>query len=211
MIYDQLNRVTLWNHFSLSCVYINYCHQTHIFFEDYRAWTCKMTYCENNEGSKSFFFCRSWFSKPFEGVNVEQYPINDLKFFLYVSIIVIGEGVCQKTRPVYKLFNPQETILTLPCQCIIIIVVHWIFHNNIIIWVKVFFRIILMVLLIGRIGCWWFYGTCRGWLLLRYILIDLQNLFNKVVKKFVINFSVNDFLGNLGYQMSRNTTKKVIF
>ena len=90
----ELIHATLGNHLSLYCVNINYCHQKHRFLECSRAWTCKMTACENTEGRKTFFFCRSWFSKPFEGVDVDQYPMNCLKCFLDVLIIRIGGVIC---------------------------------------------------------------------------------------------------------------------
>ena len=73
---------------------------------------------------------------------------------------------------------------------------HCSFQNNIIIRVKVLCRIILMMLLIGIIGYWCFCGTWRGCLLLRNLLTNLQNPFNKWVKSFFINISVNACLGN---------------
>ena len=139
--------------------------------------------------------------------------MNSLQLYLDVFIIVFGGGVCQKTLPGDRLFNLQGTILTLPCKGIVLLVVHWIFHNNIIIWVKVLCIIILMVIFIGRIGRWCFCGTCRGWLPLRDLLTDLQNPFNKVVKIFVISFSVNDFLSNCcrsNFQECNKTVKTVL-
>ena len=59
--------------------------------------------------------------------------MNGLELFLEVFIICIGGGVCQKMRPVDRLFNPQGTILTLPYQGIVLIVVYWNFQDNIII------------------------------------------------------------------------------
>ena len=114
-----------------------------------------------------------------------------LQLFLEVFIIGIGGVVCKKMRPADRLLNPQGKILTLPHQGIVLIDMHWSFHNNIILCVKVLCRIILLVLLIGIIFCWYFCCTFRGCLLLSNLFTDLQNPFNKVVKSFVINFSVN--------------------
>ena len=194
--HDDLIWVTLWKYISLSCVHNKSCRWKHRFLEGSRVWMRKMTSCENTEGRKHFFFCRWWFLKPFEGVYMEESPMNNLQLFIEVFIIGIGGGVCKKTRPTNRLFNTQVTILTLPYQCIVLIVVHWSFHSIIIIWVKVLCIIILMVFLIGIIGCWCFCGTCRRWSLLIGILTNLQKPFNKVVTRFVVNLSVNDCIGN---------------
>ena len=121
--------------------------------------------------------------------------MNGLKLFLEFFNIVIIWGFCHKTFAVDKLFNPQSTILTLSCQGIVIIVVNWSFHHNIIILVKVLCVIILMVLLIRRMGCYCFCRTYIGCSLLINLLMNPQNLCNKVVKSFVIIFIVNDCLG----------------
>ena len=195
-MHDDLLRVTLWDPISLSCVHINSCLRKHRFLEGSSVWTYKMTACNNTEGIKPFFFFRHLFSKPSEGINVEESPMNDLKLFLEVFIIGTEGGVCYKTCPVDSLFNPQGKVLMLPCQGIVLIFVHWSFHYNIIIWVKVFWSIILMVLFIGIIGCWCFCGAFRGCSLLSKLLKNSKDPFNKVVKSVVINFSVNYFLGN---------------
>ena len=59
--------------------------------------------------------------------------MNGLQLFLEVYIVGIGGGVCQITRPVDRMFNPQGKIRMLPFQGIVLIVVHMSFHNNIII------------------------------------------------------------------------------
>ena len=122
---------------------------------------------------QTFLILQALFLETIWGVNVEESPNNGLELFIEVFIIGIGGGVCQKTRPVDRMFNAQVKILSLPCQGIVLIVVHWGFHYNITIWVKVLCSIILMVLLIRMIGRWCFYGTCRGCLNLRYLLTNL--------------------------------------
>ena len=161
-MHDELLCVTPWNNISLSCFHIKTFRRKQIFLEGSRVWTCRMTAYENTEGRKPLLFCRRWFSKPFQGYNVEESTTNGLELFLGFFIIGIGGGVYHKARPVNRLFNTQGKIITLSCQGIILIVVHWSFHDNIIIRVKVLWRIILLVFLIGRIGCRWFCVTYRG-------------------------------------------------
>ena len=148
------------------------------------------------KGSNLSSFSDTDYRNHLVGGDVEESPMSGLYFFLGVFIISIGWGAYQKTCPVHRLFNPQGTILTLPYQGIALIAVHWGFHDNIIISFKFLCSIILMVFLIGRIGWWCFFGTCRGCSLPRDLLMNLQNPFNKVVKIFVINFSLNYCLGN---------------
>ena len=59
--------------------------------------------------------------------------MNGLQLIIEVLIIGIVGGVCQKMRPVDRLFNPQCKILTLHLKGIVLIVLHWSFHDNIII------------------------------------------------------------------------------
>ena len=122
--------------------------------------------------------------------------MNSLQLFVEVFIIVIWGGPYRKLRPINRIFNLQGTIITLPCQGIFLIVVHYSFLGNIIIWVKVLCIIILVVLFIGRVCFWCFCGTCRGFSLVSNLLTNLHDLFNKLLKSVVINFSVNYCLGN---------------
>ena len=174
-MHDDLLHVTLWKHISFSCVHINSFYRKHRLMEGSRVWTFKMTACEHTEGSKTLYFFRCWFSKSFEGVHLEEYCMNGSWLFIEVLITGIVRSIFQKMRPVYRLFKPIGKIVIVPSQVIIIIFVHWIFHNIIIILFKLLLRIIPMVFFISRIGWWCFCGTYIGCLLMSDIFTNLQN------------------------------------
>ena len=176
-MYDDLLRVTIWNYISLFCVHIHSYRQKHRFLEGSWFGKYKMTACVNTEGSKPFLFCIRWFSKLFDGVDMDEYPFNIFLFFLEVFIIGIGGSVCNKMCPVDRMLITQGTILVIPFQVIILIVVHWSFHDIIIIWVKVLYIIMMMKFLIGIIGSWCFCGGCIRCSLMSNLRTNLENLF----------------------------------
>ena len=136
---------------------------------------CKITACENTEGA--FFILLQ--TLILETILGGQRGVISHGWFVILSwgLYYWYCRMClYETCPVDRLFNPQDTILTLPSQDIVLIVVHWIFHNIMIIRVKVFYCIILMVLLIVIIGCWCFCGTHRGFSLMSDLLTNLHNV-----------------------------------